>query len=345
MPRRRTILFSALLLLARAASASDFAAGYASGVLDEFGVRGASVSVDGATVTVTAAGLSASEKDGLSRALGRAPGIDAVRFRDAARASGGSGPEWLPRRPLFEPLMADPRWPRLSGTLVRYRGDELGRVWAANFGATVPLLGGETRRGARWQWAAQASVFTLWNMDTLSNDHINADYLVGFPAFWRWDKVSAMARVYHISSHLGDEYMLTHPATPRVNLSYEAVDAVLSYQALPSLRLYGGAGYLYRRDPKGTPPGALQAGLEYRHPETFWKRRLRPVAGVDLQKHQKSGWASTDVSARAGLSLEHRSFASRHALLLLEYYRGKDPNGQFFRRSVQHAGLGLSVFY
>lgn len=345
--RRALLLCCALLGLSAAASASEFARGYAAGVLDEFGVSGATVSVEGATVTVKADGLSQAERQGLERALRRAPGADAVRFEPGLRAGGGRGVHWLPRRSIFDPLIADPRWPRVSGTMTRYsgNGEGLGRVWAGNFGGALPLLGWDGRSGGMWQWGAQAAVFTLWDMETLSNDHLNADYLVGFPFFYRRGRFSAMARLYHVSTHLGDEYMLTHPSVARVNLSYEAVDAVLSWQASDAVRVYGGAGRMIRRDPTDTRPGSLQTGAEYQHRRAYGTWRLRPVAALDLQKHEKSGWASTDLSARAGVSLEHRTFASRRALLLFEFYRGKDPNGQFFRRTVQHAGLGLSVYY
>lgn len=355
MPSRRVLLLSCALLAAcggraaRAARAAApdaaYASGYAQAVLAEFGLAGSTVAVAGATVTVTAAGIGGAEKDGLTRAILRVPGVAFVRFEDPASPRAASGLVFLPRRPLFEPLLADPRWPRLSGTMVRYNSAELGRVWAANFGGSLPLIGGDARGGGQWQWGAQASVFTLWNMDTLSNDHLNADYLVGFPVTWRWNKLSAMARLYHVSSHLGDEYMLTHPDVARVNLSYESADFVVSYLPRDALRVYGGAGRMLRRDPKDTPPGSLQAGAEYAHPHAYWNGRLRPVAALDLQKHKKSGWETTDVSARAGVQLEHRTHASRRALLLFEFYRGKDPNGQFFRRTVQHAGFGLTVYY
>lgn len=348
MPFRRGIpLLCALLGLAAPVCASDYARGYAAGVLDGYGVSGATVSVEGATVTVRADGLSPAERQGLERTLVGVPGVGSVSFEPGLATVGGRGVQWLPRRSLFEPLLADPRWPRLSGTMTYYgeNGDGLGRVWAGNFGGGLPLLGWDGRRGGQWQWGAQAAVFTLWDMGTLSNDHLNADYLVGFPFFYRRGRFSAMARLYHVSTHLGDEYVLTHPDVPRVNLSYEAIDAVLSWQASDVARVYGGAGRMIRRDPKDTGPGSLQAGAEYQHRRAYGRWRLRPVAALDLQKHEKSGWGSTDLSARAGVSLEHRTFASRRALLLFEYYRGKDPNGQFFRRTVQHAGLGVSVYY
>ena len=47
-----------------------------------------------------------------------------------------------------------------------------------------------------------------------------------------------LVRVYHQSSHLGDEYLLRN-RVDRVNLSFEVVDALVSYDPFEWLRLYG----------------------------------------------------------------------------------------------------------
>ena len=374
----RIVFFAALLAAAFAVvpcraqpPESTFAAGYAAAVLDEQGVGGATVTVRGAEVLVWSAGLSVPDKESVARSLRRLPGIESVRFPPdpAAYPLGDYGPGrfpgvvlstashaattlvpppgllLFPRRPLFAPLLADPREPHASGSLLAYRpGAELHRVWAAGFGANLPMVGGDLGSGGQWQFGVQGDVFTLWNLDTVSDDHVNADFFVGLPVTWRWDKLSAMARLYHISSHLGDEFLLSHPRVARVNMAYEAVDVKISYD-LGAVRVYGGGGRMIRRDPETVGRGALQAGAEYTHSRAYVRGLLRPVVALDLQKHEKSGWGATDVSARAGFQLEHRARAERRALLLLEYYNGKDPNGQFFTRTISYAGLGLHVFF
>ena len=345
-------LFALLLLCAAPAAAqADFASGYARAVLDHYQDARATATVEGSTVVVHAEGLTLPEKESIARALKRGASVTAVRFppddrvypRDADRNRPGASA--LPRRPLFEPLLADPRWPGLSGTMVRYRkGGELDRVWIGNFGATADVVGGETARGVRWQSGIQAAVFTQWNMDTLSNDQISDDYLVAFPVSMRWQKLSMMARVYHISTHLGDEFVLTHPDVPRVNLSYEALDVKFSYPITESLRAYGGAGRMIRKDPKDTPVWSTQQGLQYQHPRTFWSGRLRPVAAIDMQQKAMSAWTS-GIAVSVGVQLENRYDPTRRLVITAEWYRGKDPNGQFFRRVVEYSGLGVHAYF
>jgi len=69
--------------------------------------------------------------------------------------------------------------------------------------------------------------------------------------------------------------------------------------------------------------------LEFRSEKTWLDGALRPVAAVDVQNREESDW-DTDVSARAGVQFENPDFLSRKMLLLLEYYNGKSPNGQFY---------------
>ncbi|PIR19005.1 MAG: hypothetical protein COV48_04405, partial [Elusimicrobia bacterium CG11_big_fil_rev_8_21_14_0_20_64_6] len=61
--------------------------------------------------------------------------------------------------------------------------------------------------------------------------------------------------------------------------------------------------------------------------------------------HQKSGWSATDISLRVGAQLENRTLATRRAIFFWEYFKGKDPNGQFFRRDIEYSGLGLHVYF
>lgn len=341
----------ALAVSARAAGSDDaYASGYAAGWLDqEFGVRGATVSAQGGEVSISARELRPADEQSAARALLRVPQIHAVRFEDGSSFSREGEPapasRWhaFPRRPLFDPLLADPRWPSLGGSMRRYFRRDSNAVWAANFGGAFSFF---THEGdtVDWQLGMQACGFTLWDLETVSDDNINDDFLVGFPVSWRAGPWSAMARLYHISSHLGDEFMEHHPWVERMNLSFEAVDGKVSYDFRGGARLYGGAGYIVRPDPRDIGRGMLQLGAEYAHPR-LWAGVLRPIAALDLEKKQIDGWGPTGLSARAGVQVEHRSQPSRRFVIELEYYKGRSPDGQFFTRYEESLGLGAHLYY
>jgi len=71
------------------------------------------------------------------------------------------------------------------------------------------------------QIGIQAAVFALFNLDAPSSDLVNADYWIGLPLSYRRGPWSYLIRLYHQSSHLGDEFILGNPGINRVNLSYE----------------------------------------------------------------------------------------------------------------------------
>ena len=71
-------------------------------------------------------------------------------------------------------------------------------------------------------------MFAIFDMNSDSHDLVNADYFVGAAGAYAVGPFQALARVFHQSSHLGDEFLL-HDRPERVNLSYEAVDLKLSY--------------------------------------------------------------------------------------------------------------------
>lgn len=150
-----------------------------------------------------------------------------------------------------------------------------------------------------------------------------------------------MARAYHQSSHLGDEFLLRN-RVDRVNLSYEAVDLKLSFDLPAGFRLYGGGQRLLTREPDELDPWSGQAGLEFLSTRAWWDGMLRPIAGVDLQSREESDW-DIDVSLRGGVQLENPTLQTRSIQVLVEYYHGSSPNGQFYDRDIEYLGLGAHV--
>lgn len=250
--------------------------------------------------------------------------------------------EAFPKTLLFDPLLADPRWPSFAGTLQRHFRGNSRTLWSANFGESFPLVG--SREGGKWQFGMQAAVFTLYDMTTESNDMVNADFLVGLPYTLRRGPMSYMVRVFHISSHLGDEFLLVNKNVDRLNLSYEALDGKISRDLPLGFRIYAGAGSMFRKYPPDLKPLFGQLGAEYEGPN-FARGVLRSVGAMDFSKHQQNGWGPTGVSLRGGVQMQHRDQRTRRLQFLLEYYRGHDPNGQFFKDTIESVGAGLHAYF
>jgi hypothetical protein len=255
------------------------------------------------------------------------------------------GPVFLPQGTLFAPLLAAPRWPHFSGSYQLYtKGiNQLKNVGAANFGETFTLLRFDDFFQSRMEIGIQAGVFSVFDLDAPSNDLINADYYIAIPLVIAKGRFAGMTRIAHQSSHLGDEFILRGRVEERINLEYEQVDILLSYELPGGFRVYGGGGFLFDQTPADLDPWSTQAGVEFRNPNPWFGDNFRLVAALDIQNIQKNGW-DTDLSLRAGAQLVNADIAGRTITILLEYYHGNSPNGQFFNDKIEYISIGTHLY-
>lgn len=375
-------LFSLVLLMfapgPAAASSSDdgFVAGYAAAVLErELKTNARSLVVSDGVIVLAEEDLASADRARIVAVLSSLRGVRGVRIvatapataqttsapamADTVSASTAEKPAtlkktgFLPPGALFDPLLADPRWPHFFASYQRYLTHrDFTDVANVGFGETIALYRGNGPFGGQWETGVQAGVFAIFDLDAASKDLLNADYFVGLFGDYRLGGVQAMGRVFHRSSHLGDEFLLRNSSIDRVNLSYEAVDVKLSSHVLDGLvdprfgravRVYAGAGYLFDQDPSNVKPWWTQAGLEIQSPWTLW-RTVRPVMAADLQNYQQNRW-NADVSVRAGLAFESLEVLDRKLYLLFEYFNGHSPNGQFYRNRIEYVGAGFHLYY
>ena len=357
-----TLSFAILYVpLAQAEQIDDeFIRGYAAALVEHnFRTGIESFRVNEGIVYLKTLNVSAGEQDEILKAFSGIPGVHRVEIlqddgavRDIDEETKPPEPEselklpeFLPADHLFLPLIADPRWPHFSAAYQRYvDNDDLKNVAATSFGESIVISRFKGPWNSIMEFGIQAGVFAIFDLDSQSLDLINADYFIGIPLVFRKGNFSNMTRIFHQSSHLGDEYLLRGQAEKRVNLSYEAVNNVFSYNLPLGFRIYAGGDYIFHKEPSDLEPWATQAGMEYRSTKTWLDGSLRPVAAIDLQNREESSW-DTDTSVRAGVQFENPNFLSRKMQLLFEYYNGKSPNGQFYERSIKLYGLGLHFFF
>src|SRR5258706_3438509 len=262
----------------------------------------------------------------------------------------GRRPIRFPQGDLFTPPLADQKQPRFHITWQRWHTDagafHIASVgFGENFGIVRWPRGHE---GDGWQLGMSGAVFAIFNLETSSVDLLNADYYVGFPLSYRSGRWSARLRPFHQSSHLGDEFLLQTgdtqpvPLVTRINLSYEAVEFLTSYER-DGGRIYFGGTHLVTIDPSGFGRNRLQTGLEYHGNPLGW-RTARLLPAPDLQAWSETGW-DRDWSLKTGLMLRSPYGDARSVEFLLEYYDGHAPHGQFFPVKVEYAGLGVAYAF
>ncbi|HSQ29456.1 MAG TPA: DUF1207 domain-containing protein [Gemmatimonadaceae bacterium] len=253
----------------------------------------------------------------------------------------------LPHGDVFCPLIADPKATR--SFVIYQRGNE--KDLATDIGAVgiadqFPFFRtGAVKPGDGLQLGLAGAVFAQFDLGTSSYDLLNADYLIGVPLTFRAGPFSGRARIYHQSSHLGDELLARDNPPKRENLSFESAEVLLSLD-VSALRIYGGGEDFVRRDPVDLPERLAHGGLELRPRANIDFGPLavgRFVAAVDA-KVVNDTTTRTGVSVRAGFEFgrPHDALApSRRWSILAEYYNGPSPYGQFHREQVRLTGIGL----
>jgi hypothetical protein len=242
---------------------------------------------------------------------------------------------FLPVGELFWPLLADPKQPQFYVSVRGYElDDETVTAAAVAYGETFGLYRWQRPAGA-WQVSLAGALFAQFNLEAPSQDLVNADYTIGVPLTYRRGAWSGRLRIYHQSSHLGDEFLLRNEPE-RINLSFESLEALASRE-WQRWRGYIGGEFVFHREPAELQPAGLHGGVEYRGAARgIW----HPVAGLDVKSWDEFDW-SPEISAVAGVELGPREPGRRRLRLLVEGYRGHSPHGQFFAQRMRYLGLGV----
>ncbi len=261
-----------------------------------------------------------------------------------AQSTGKPPVRVFPRVSLFAPLVADPRWPKFLTGYSHYFGDsEIEHVGSAEAGASIAIVQKDARRRGAWEIGLQAGIFAIFDLAADSTDLLNADYLGGITFTYAVDSIAVIVRYVHQSSHLGDEYLLNNDVD-RINLSFENLDALLSYDVRERARVYGGAGAMVRAEPSSLRRWSLQFGTELRPLTTDTTHRLALLLGLNLRLWQETGWVP-DTTLVAGLTLDPIGESSYRVDFLLRYYIGHSPNGQFFTERIQTLGPAIQLYF
>jgi Protein of unknown function (DUF1207). len=371
-PRRSLPVLGGMLItlsLAHASATDDaYIAGYAAAALKhDLKLDMSALTVKDGVITLPAAGLASAQRADAVEILQAIPGVKAVKIAEttqqqASETAAIAGEEsitspdtlvlatgLLPSGHLFKPLLADPRWAHFSAAYRNYQSDNFdGRdIASVSFGETIPFyranFGGST---AQWETGIQAGVFSDFNLGASSSDLLNTDFIASLYASVRAGQFSAFGRIYHQSSHLGDEFLLRKVNTKfeRVNLSYEGADLKLSYELPFGVRVYGGGGGLFHREPSELKIWSAQYGIEFRSPWRLDFASMRPIVAADFKNYEENDW-NTDISARAGVEFENLQVLGRKLQIMAEYFNGYTPSGQFYKDKVEYVGLGAHYHF
>jgi hypothetical protein len=245
----------------------------------------------------------------------------------------------MPRSIIYHSYQAGVHEPRLG--IVSERELSQGQsFWDGTLGARVGLLRYGTSDGMLpqgFELDVEAAAMVRLTLDSLG-DFETADYRYGVPLTYGIDNWQFKVAAYHLSSHLGDEFIIENPSSINDRINYVRNEAVLgaSYFPEPWMRLYGEVGYSFHCD-GGSEPWEVQFGTELSRPGPTGPNGS-PFLAINGNLRQEVDWGG-DLSTQAGWLW--RNETGQVMRLGLHYYNGKSSQYETFNKFEQQVGFGL----
>lgn len=259
---------------------------------------------------------------------------------------------WFPEGPpIFRPFIADPREVTFSVGW-RFNDQALTKnVIPVSYGDIFPIY--------RWfdvkigpfcgtmEFDIEGSLWAVFDPCTESAPLINADYYVGFPLSYAFGPWAFRLRGYHISSHIGDEWLINHPGFDRRNPSAEYLDFFASYMFTRAIRLYAGIGYILEED-ASFPCKRLygDAGLEVRLYELGFLSWCNNLAGRPFYamhwRYRGEYKKHVDLTYALGYEWAKTRCLGRRVRFYLEYHDGYSTEGQFCHIPTNYLAVRLT---
>lgn len=250
----------------------------------------------------------------------------------------------LPNDLLYRSYLAAPGEARMSSAWLNQTGQ--GWIWDFTIGARVGLLRFGSAPGTApegWQLDLQGAALPRLNIEQ-DYDLESVDFVGGLPLTWRQGPWQAKLELRHLSSHLGDEFLLSHPGYPRLNYARDSIVLGGGVFPTPDVRLYAEADWAFNAD-GGAGIWHFQFGGEYSpQPVVEWLGWFgMPYAGVNVQLREECNY-NGGVNVMAGWQLRGPQ-SGRLLRFGAQYYNGKSLQYSFYNQHEQLIGAGLWYDY
>lgn len=236
---------------------------------------------------------------------------------------------------LFAPLLADPRELQFALRMAYPRKDVTKAEVAIGhyYGIYRWALPGSA--GAM-QVNIGGGIFPRFDFSYDKNLQV-IDFYGNIPFDIRIGKWSNRTMVYHVSSHLGDDYIRS-TGQLGANNSWNSLRSILSYDAYPLLRLYGGYTYNLLYVPGAQKLQAYQYGFEI-NTRAFSNGRAKAYWANDMQLWERTAWAPM-FNSQLGIKVGQNPLTGRGVSYFLEYTAGPEYYGQFFMSEETRVTIG-----
>ncbi|MGH7818965.1 MAG: DUF1207 domain-containing protein [Candidatus Binatia bacterium] len=244
---------------------------------------------------------------------------------------------WFADVPLYRHPVADPRAPH-SGVHLQFhlRGDREARIENV-LGNYISIMRWPRDRHA-FEIGMEGAAFGRFNIaDNLDMDGV--DFRFGWPVAYRRGRLAAKLHLWHITSHLGDEF-IENTGRKRIRYARNELALGTAYDLTETSRLYGEVGYGFLI---GDPNQRWRAmwGLEW--VDDPFEEIPHLFTAANVTSFEEVDW-HPQLNVQLGIWPRPRNLA--HGLRAgFEYFRGRSALTQFFREREEFWGFGFWLLF
>lgn len=264
------------------------------------------------------------------------PVVACLLFSVPARA------EWLPPQEQVFPLLpADPAACQFELSFFNSDGTTMGM---GTIGESLVCWRGVLEDGWTVQAGIEGAARTLLDMSSVGgNTALHAvDLSVGMPVEIAIGQWSVRLTLTHVSSHLGDGFMLDRDIVPVV-YSRETIECLAAWRCSRAM-MYGGADVSGGGGSDVDTGMGAHAGLELYTGDVLPGTRRYGYLSMDFQAKEESDW---NVLASTELGFAFRNPASARTIrAFVSHHNGPLPFGQYVlqpSKSLVAAGVSLDI--
>ena len=241
----------------------------------------------------------------------------------------------VPEGILYRAYLANPKESRLGTQMFNAHNE--GALWDSTLGGRVGLLRYGTTDPSwpqGWQFDAEGSAQVRLDPDE-NMDQRSVDFRAGAPLTYGYGRHRLKFGYYHLSSHLGDEFLAAHPTFSHVNYTRDVLVAGYAYFLTENLRLYGELGWAFHCDV--SQEWEFQFGAEYA-PARATGIQGAPFFAVNGHIREEIDY-SGNFALQAGWAWRGEN---SHLLRTgVHYYNGLSNQYSFYQHFEQQIGAGV----
>lgn len=248
--------------------------------------------------------------------------------------------QWLPRGILYRSYLAGEKESRFRSFWSYEK--TWGWIWDISLGGRVPIFRYGTsgdQRPEGFQVDIEGAGLPRLDMEH-QRDLMSVDFRFGVPITFGNRYFQTKFAYYHLSSHLGDEFLLRFPGYNRLNYSRDVLVLGQSIYLTDDLRIYGEAGWAFYSDV--AEPWEFQFGLDY-SPGQPTGRRGAPFLALNGHLREEVGFGGNFV-VQTGWAWRSRPTGGLMRVGM-EYFNGKSDQFAFYQNSESKVGLAIWYDY